>query len=77
MWHEQNNALIREFRFKDFNEAYTFLTCVALLAERMNHHPSMYIAFNFVRIELTTHDIGNEVTEKDRKLADAIDKVLN
>ncbi len=77
MWQERNNMLVREFRFKDFNEAFTFMTCVALLAERMNHHPSFYNTYNFVRVELTSHDAGSQITEKDRQLARAIDEVLN
>ncbi len=76
MWLEKNNMLVREFRFKDFNEAFTFLTCVALLAERMNHHPSIHNSYNYVRLELTTHDAGNQITEKDRRLARAINDVL-
>jgi 4a-hydroxytetrahydrobiopterin dehydratase len=76
MWHERSNTLIREFRFKDFNEAFTFMTCIALLAERMNHHPTIYNSYSFVRLELTTHDAGNEITEKDRNFARAVDRIL-
>lgn len=76
MWLEKNNMLVREFRFKDFNEAFTFLTCVALLSERMNHHPSIHNSNNYVRLELSTHDAGNQITDKDRRLARAIDEVL-
>jgi 4a-hydroxytetrahydrobiopterin dehydratase len=77
MWHERDQKLIREFRFKDFNEAFTFMTCVALLAEKMGHHPTFYNTYNFVRIELSTHDDGDRITEKDQALARAIDRVLN
>ena len=77
MWVERNNALVRELRFKDFSEAFAFLTCVALLAEKQNHHPSIYNTYNYVRIELTTHDADNTITEKDRRLARAIDDILN
>ncbi|HCM75553.1 MAG TPA: pterin-4-alpha-carbinolamine dehydratase [Cytophagales bacterium] len=57
-------------------EAFAFMTKVAMLAEKMNHHPSWYNVYNKVTIELTTHDAGNIVTEKDRNLAQAIDKLV-
>ncbi|MGB1076049.1 MAG: 4a-hydroxytetrahydrobiopterin dehydratase [Flavobacteriales bacterium] len=77
MWHESDNRLIREFRFSDFQEAFTFLTRVAFLAEKMNHHPAIYNTYNYVRLELNTHDAGDVVTSKDRDLAKAIDQILN
>ena len=70
MWIEENHKLKRTFKFKDFREAFAFMTRVAILAEKMNHHP------NKVTIELNTHDAGNIVTEKDRQLAEAIDNLL-
>ena len=76
MWQERDNRLVREFRFKDFQEAFTFMTRVALVAERMNHHPAWYNAGNFVKIELSTHDMGNTITERDRQFAAAIDDFL-
>ncbi len=76
MWYEKDNRLIREFRFKDFQEAFTFMTRVAFVAEAQQHHPSWHNVYNYVRIELNTHDAGNIVTEKDRKLAEAIDDLL-
>jgi len=72
MWQEQNNQLIREFQFKDFITAFAFLTKVAILAEKHNHHPEIYNVYNKVKLSLSTHDAGNVVTEKDRKLAAAI-----
>ena len=74
-WTEKNNKLVREFEFKDFVEAFGFMSKVAILAEKMNHHPSWHNVYNTVTIELTTHDAGNIVTEKDRDLASAIDKL--
>ncbi|WP_394990445.1 4a-hydroxytetrahydrobiopterin dehydratase [Emticicia sp.] len=76
MWKEQDNKLMRTFKFKDFSEAFAFMTRVALLSEQHSHHPSWSNVWNTVNIELTTHDAGNIVTEKDQKLAKAIDKLL-
>ena len=76
MWVEENNRLIRTFRFKDFTEAFGFMTKVALLAEKMDHHPFWTNVYNTVTIELNTHDAGNVVTDKDRALAKAIDQLI-
>lgn len=76
MWKEENNFLAREFTFKDFKEAFAFMTQVALLAEKMNHHPLWTNVYNKVKIQLNTHDAGDIVTEKDRRLAAAIDELL-
>ena len=73
MWQEENNSLYRKFTFKDFSEAFAFMTRVALVAEKMNHHPKWTNVWNTVEIWLSTHDAGNVVTDKDRKLADKID----
>lgn len=75
MWEEKNNLLTKTFEFKDFQEAFSFMTRVAFLAEAMNHHPNWSNVYNKVTIDLTTHDAGNIVTEKDKKLAEAIDKI--
>ena len=76
MWEEKDNKLIRTFKFKDFIEAWGFMSQVAIIAEKMNHHPNWSNVYNTVNIELTTHDAGNTVTDKDRKLAAAIDALL-
>ncbi|AHM61719.1 pterin-4a-carbinolamine dehydratase [Flammeovirgaceae bacterium 311] len=76
MWQQQDNQLTRSFEFKDFSEAWAFMNRVALLAEKMDHHPNWSNVYNKVDIALTTHDAGNTVTERDRKLAKAIDKLL-
>ena len=73
MWEEKNNFLIKEFVFKDFKEAFAFMTKVGALAEEMNHHPLWTNVYNKVTIQLNTHDAGDVVTDKDRKLAKAID----
>jgi len=75
MWAEDNNKLKKTFEFQDFQEAFAFMTRVAFLAESQNHHPNWSNVYNKVFIELTTHDAGNTITEKDRKLAEAIDKI--
>ena len=69
------DAIGREFRFRDFNEAWGFMNRVALLAEQHNHHPDWSNAWNTVRIELTTHDAGG-LTASDTRLAAAIDSLL-
>jgi 4a-hydroxytetrahydrobiopterin dehydratase len=75
MWEEKDNKLVKTFKFKDFSEAFAFMTRVAMLAEQHKHHPFWTNVWNTVTIELNTHDVGNIVTEKDRKLAAAIDKL--
>lgn len=72
-WLTKDNKLVKEFTFKDFTEAFAFLTKVAIIAEKQNHHPEIYNVYNKVIISLQTHDAGNIVTEKDHKLAKAID----
>ena len=76
MWTEENNKLVRTFEFRDFKEAFAFMTQVAIIAEKMDHHPEWFNVYNRVTIELSTHDAGGVVTEKDHKLAAEIDKVL-
>jgi len=75
MWKEEDNQLKRTFEFKSFIEAFAFMTKVALLAEKMNHHPNWSNVYNKVEIALCTHDAGDVVTERDRKLAAAIDEI--
>ena len=64
-------ALERNFRFKDFSEAFAFLTRVAMHAEKVDHHPEFTSVWNRVDFRLTTHDSGG-VTDRDRQLAEAI-----
>lgn len=73
MWTEKENTLYRAFTFKDFKEAFAFMTRVAALAEAQNHHPTWTNTYNKVEIWLSTHDAGNTVTAKDHELAQAID----
>ncbi|MGI8893895.1 MAG: 4a-hydroxytetrahydrobiopterin dehydratase [Bacteroidia bacterium] len=74
MWKEENNKLTRKFEFKNFSEAFAFMTRVALAAEKMDHHPEWSNSYNKVKISLSTHSEGDIVTDKDRKLATEIDK---
>jgi 4a-hydroxytetrahydrobiopterin dehydratase len=76
MWQEQNNSLYRKFEFSDFSEAFSFMTRVALVAEKMDHHPKWTNVWNTVEIWLSTHDAGNTITAKDRELAKKIDNLL-
>lgn len=76
MWQEENNQLKKTFRFKNFSEAFAFMTRVALIAEKMNHHPDWRNVYNTVEISLCTHDAGDVVTDRDRKLAAEIDKLV-
>jgi 4a-hydroxytetrahydrobiopterin dehydratase len=68
--------LHREFLFKDFVEAFSFMTAVALVAEKAAHHPNWKNGYNKVTIDLSTHD-ADGITAKDFDLAKAIDKLLN
>lgn len=73
MWTEKDNALYQKFQFKDFVEAFAFMTQVALLSEKADHHPRWTNVYNTVEVWLNTHSAGNTITEKDRKLAQQID----
>lgn len=76
MWKEQDNKLYRKFEFKNFSEAFAFMTRVALEAEKMDHHPLWTNVWNQVEIWLNTHSAGNIVTDKDRQLAKKIDALV-
>ena len=71
---EDGKALLRTFKFKDFSEAFAFLTRVALHAEKIDHHPEFTSVWNRVDFRLTSHDAGG-VTERDLKLAEAINRL--
>jgi 4a-hydroxytetrahydrobiopterin dehydratase len=76
MWKEKNDQLKATFKFKDFTQAFSFMTEVAFHAEKMQHHPDWHNVYNTVDFALSTHDAGNKVTDKDRDLAKAIDEVF-
>ena len=71
----RGGLLSREFRFKDFREAFGFMTQVALLAEKLDHHPEWSNVYNKVNITLTTHDVGG-ISERDIKMAEMIDQLI-
>lgn len=75
MWKKIDNRLYKSFKFKDFSEAFAFMTRVALLAEKADHHPTWKNEWNTVVIWLSSHDQGNSITEKDERLAIEIDKI--
>ena len=75
MWKEENNQLRRSFEFKNFVEAFTFMTAVAFAAEKMGHHPTWTNVYNKVDIQLFTHEAKDSVTDKDVKLSKEIDSI--
>ena len=77
MWKERNNALHAQLKFDDFVQAFGFMSSVAIIAEKQNHHPEWSNVYNTVKIKLTTHDEGNTITKKDIKLSKSIEKIFN
>lgn len=75
-WDEARPAIKKSFKFKGFVEAFGFMTSIAILAEKMNHHPEWFNVYNRLDVTLTTHDTGG-VSEKDIKLAKSMDKLYN
>jgi 4a-hydroxytetrahydrobiopterin dehydratase len=75
-WTETEGSLQAEQVFADFAEAFAFLTRVALIAQRRNHHPDMTISWNTVTLTLTSHDAGSTVTDRDREMAAAIGELI-
>jgi 4a-hydroxytetrahydrobiopterin dehydratase len=73
-WKVVNGKLSKSFEFKDFIEAFSFMTRVAMHAEKMNHHPEWFNVYNKVNIDLVTHDL-NGISNYDMKLAKAINKI--
>ena len=74
-WQEIDGALHKKFEFRDFAEAFAFMTKVAAVAELRNHHPDWSNSWNIVEISLCSHDKGT-VTQRDHDLANAIDELL-
>ena len=75
-WITYNKTIKKEFKFNNFIDAFGFMSKVALLSEKMDHHPNWQNTYNKVKIELTTHDKGG-ITSNDIKLAESIDKLIN
>lgn len=74
-WVDVDDALERTFRFADFREAFAFMTRVAFIAEELDHHPEWTNVYGTVTIRLTTHDEGRQITDLDRAMAAAIDRL--
>jgi 4a-hydroxytetrahydrobiopterin dehydratase len=74
-WRIQKGKLHKEYKFADFNEAFGFMSRVALIAERMNHHPEWFNVWNRVVIDLTTHDAGG-ISEQDFQLAERVEMLV-
>lgn len=75
MWQETEEGLYGQFEFSNFAEAFKFMTSVAKIVEQQQHHPRWTNQWNRVEIWLSTHDTGGTITDKDRKLAAAIDEI--
>ena len=75
-WKEENNTLNATFEFKNFSQAFAFMTEVAIAAEKMNHHPDWHNVYNTVEFKLSTHDAGDVVTEKDKTLSERISAIF-
>ncbi|MBS0616760.1 MAG: 4a-hydroxytetrahydrobiopterin dehydratase [Spirochaetes bacterium] len=74
-WHVREGTLTKDFTFKNFGDAFGFMTRVAFIAEKMNHHPDWSNTYNRVSISLITHDKGG-LTKLDREFALAVEKLL-
>jgi len=75
-WSIQAGKLHRDIKFRDFVEAFGFMTRVALIAERMNHHPEWFNVYKTVRIDLSTHDVGG-ISQRDVDLARSINETIS
>ena len=75
-WAIDNKTIKKEFKFDNFIDAFGFMSKVALLSEKMDHHPNWQNTYNKVTIELTTHDKGG-ITINDIQLAESIDKLID
>jgi 4a-hydroxytetrahydrobiopterin dehydratase len=75
-WEHGDDKIKKEYNFENFSEALGFIVRVGLEAEKQAHHPGLFNVYNTVKIELTTHDAGDKVTQKDVNLAKAIESVL-
>ena len=75
MWKDKSGKLYRKYEFKTFVEAFSFMTAVAVVVEKADHHPTWTNTYNKVEIWLSTHDAGDVITEKDTKLSKQIDEL--
>lgn len=74
MWNEQDGALVREFRFKDFKSALAFVNKIGVIAETLNHHPDIELGWGRVKVTTVTHSAG-KITDKDKELAKRINDI--
>lgn len=74
-WIEKENSLQKTFLFTDFATAIAWMVKASFVIDKMNHHPEWYNIYNKVHVVLRTHDAGNVITDKDRKLAELLDNV--
>jgi len=75
-WEQGDDKIKKEFQFGDFKEALAFIVRVGFEAEKLTHHPGLYNVYNTVKIELSTHDAGDKVTQNDIDLATAIEGII-
>jgi 4a-hydroxytetrahydrobiopterin dehydratase len=73
-WTVDDNTIVRDFKFKTFVDAFSFMTAIALTAEKMNHHPDWSNSYNKVNVTLTTHE-AKGITQRDFDLASSINRV--
>ena len=74
-WTEENNYLVKKFKFKDFLQAMDFMATAAIEIDKLDHHPEWKNIYNTLEVKLNTHSAGNIVTEKDRELAGILDQI--
>jgi len=74
-WKEENHKLTKTFVFKSFADAIAWMVKASFAIEKLDHHPEWSNIYNKVHVTLTTHDAGNTITEKDRKLAKILDSI--
>jgi 4a-hydroxytetrahydrobiopterin dehydratase len=75
MWQKKSNHLTKTWSFPDFSHAWAFASRIALLCEKQHHHADITVGWGKVAVQITTHDAGHLLTEKDDRLAKAIDEI--
>ncbi|MBY0517021.1 MAG: 4a-hydroxytetrahydrobiopterin dehydratase [Bacteriovoracaceae bacterium] len=74
-WKQNPNSLERAWKLKNFRQALTFVNSIGAVSEEMKHHPDIEFGWGYVRLKITTHDIGGKLSEKDFLLAEKIDQL--
>ena len=74
-WRQDENQLVREWKFKNFRLALAFVNSVGAIAEELKHHPDIQLGWGYAKLAITTHDAGNKLTDKDFQLAQRIDQL--